>query len=271
LHDRAALAIGGARNPEPHLLNPFALLSSPYGIAYLVLIGVCIVHAVRAGNVFPWVYIIIFLPGIGSLIYLFAIIVPELFRSRAAARFARSTRTIADPHRSLRQATRAHELVGSVDSKRALAEEYLLRGAYKDAADIYAEAAQGQFKDDPALLLGLARARFLAGDPAAAQAALDTLQAADPSYVSADAHLLYARALEGQDKTADALAEYRRLVGYYPGEEARARFAMLLEKTGARDEAMDVYREIVKLLDGAPARYKKAQKEWGDIARRALR
>src|SRR6185437_6502462 len=198
LHDRAALAIGGARSPEPHLLNPFALLSSPYGIAYLVLIGVCIVHAVRAGNVFPWVYIIIFLPGIGSLIYLFAIIVPELFRSRAAARFARSTRTIADPHRSL-------------------------------------------------------------------------LQAADPSYVSADAHLLYARALEGQDKTADALAEYRRLVGYYPGEEARARFAMLLEKTGARDEAMDVYREIVKLLDGAPARYKKAQKEWGDIARRALR
>src|SRR6185437_3838425 len=149
LHDRAALAIGGARSPEPHLLNPFALLSSPYGIAYLVLIGVCIVHAVRAGNVFPWVYIIIFLPGIGSLIYLFAIIVPELFRSRAAARFARSTRTIADPHRSLRQAARAHELVGSVDSKRALAEEYLLRGAYKDAADIYAEAAQGQFRTIP--------------------------------------------------------------------------------------------------------------------------
>ena len=29
----------------------------------------------------------------------------------------------------------------------------MLRGAYKDAADIYRDAAQGQFKDDPALLM----------------------------------------------------------------------------------------------------------------------
>ncbi|HJW40247.1 MAG TPA: tetratricopeptide repeat protein [Rhizomicrobium sp.] len=253
------------------MLNPFALLSSPYGIAYLILVGICVVHAIRAGNVFPWIWIIIFLPGLGSLIYFFAIIVPELFRSRGAARFSRGARTIADPGRSLRLATRTHELVGSVDSKRALAEEYMARGAYHDAVDIYRDAAQGQFKDDPALLLGLARAQFLSGDPAGTQASLDALQAADPSFVSADAHLLYARALEGQGKTAEALAEYRRLAAYYSGEEARARLAMLLEKTGARDEAMDVYRQIVKLLDGAPSRYKKAQKEWGDIARRAVR
>jgi hypothetical protein len=46
---------------------------------------------------------------------------------------------------------------------------------------------------------------------------------------------------------------------------------MLLEKTGARDEARALYEEIVKLLDGAPRRYQQAQKEWGDIARRGLR
>ena len=253
------------------MLNPFALLASPYGIAYLVLIGLCIVHAVRSGNFFPWGYIIIFLPGIGSLIYLFAVLIPELFRSRSAAKFAGAAREAADPHRSLREARRAHELVGSVDSKRALAEEYMARGAYGDAVAIYADAAQGQFKDDPALLLGLARAHFMNGDPTAAQASLDALQVADPSFVSADGHLLYARALEGQGRTADALAEYKRLVGYYPGEEARARYAMLLEKTGAREEAREVYAQIVKLTDGAPSRYKKAQKEWADIAKRGLR
>ena len=97
------------------------------------------------------------------------------------------------------------------------------------------------------------------------------MQAADPSFVSGDAHLLYARALEGQGKNDEALAEYRKLVPYYSGEEARARYAMLLEKTGARDDARTVYLEIVKLLDGAPSRYQKSQREWGDIARRALR
>lgn len=237
----------------------------------LALMIACVVHAIRNGNVWPWIYVIVLLPGIGSLIYLFMEILPQMAKSRAAAKLGSNVRQMADPHRSLREAHRAAEMVGSVDAKRQLAEEYIARGAYADAVDLYRDAAQGQFKDDPALLLGLARAQFLNGDPAGAQASLDALQASDPSYVSADAHLIYARALEGQGKTADALAEYKRLVGYYPGEEARARYAMLLEKTGARDEAMDVYRQIVKLLDGAPPRYQKAQKEWGDIARRGAR
>lgn len=253
------------------MLNPLYYLESPIGIATLVLIGICIVHAVRRGNVFPWVYIIIFLPAIGSLIYLAAVIVPELFRSRGAAQLSARARQAADPNKSFREARRAAELVGSVDAKRALAEQYITRRDYAGAVAVYQEAAQGQFKDDPALLMGLARAHFLNGDPAAAQASLDALQAADPSFVSGEAHLLYARALEEQGKEDEALIEYRRLVPYFPGEEARARMGLLLDRTGAKDEARAVFAQIIKQLDGAPSRYQKAQKEWGDIARRALR
>lgn len=243
-------------------------------IIYLLptaLMVLCIVHAIRHGNVFPWIWIIVFLPGIGSLIYFFMEILPELTRTRQAAQAAAGLRQMADPGRSLREAHRAAEMVGSVDAKRTLAEEYMARGNYAGAVAIYQEAAQGQFRDDPALLQGLARAQFMSGDPAGAQASLDALQAADPNFASADAHLLYARALEGQGKNNEALAEYRRLIGYYSGEEARARFGQLLVKMGQRDEARAVYQQVVKSLDGAPSRYQKAQKEWGDIARRGLR
>lgn len=253
------------------MLNPLVYLENPLSLIPLALIVICVVHAVRRGNIFPWIYVIVFLPGIGSLIYIAIEIIPELLRGRAAARLKSGAAAAIDPNKSFREAHRTAQLVGSVDSKRALAEEYMARGAYADAVDIYQSTAVGQFKDDPALLMGLARARFLNGDPAGAQASLDALQAADPSFVSGDAHLLYARALEAQGKTDDALAEYRRLVPYFSGEEARARFAMLLEKTGARDEARALYQEIVKLLDGAPPRYRSAQKEWGDIARKGLR
>jgi hypothetical protein len=253
------------------LLNPLAYLENPLALIPLALIAVCVVHAVRRGNIFPWIYIIVFLPGIGSLIYLAVEIVPEIVRGRGAARVKSGAAAMIDPNKSFREAHRAAQLVGSVDSKRALAEAYMARGGYADAVEIYRDTAQGQFKDDPALLLGLARAQFLNNDPAGAQASLDALQAADPSLVSADAHLIYARALEAQGRNDEALAEYRRLVPYYSGEEARARYAMLLEKTGARDEARALYEEIVKLLDGAPRRYQQAQKEWGDIARRGLR
>lgn len=253
------------------MLNPLAYLENPLALLPLVLIAVCVVHAVRRGNIFPWIYVIVFLPGIGSLIYLAVEIIPEIVRGRGAARVKSGAAAMIDPNKSFREAHRAAQLVGSVDAKRALAEEYMARGAYADAVAIYRDTAQGQFKDDPALLLGLARAQFMNNDPAGAQASLDALQAADPSFVSGDAHLLYARALEGQGKNDEALAEYRKLVPYYSGEEGRARFAMLLEKTGAREEARAVYQEIVKLLEGAPSRYQKAQKEWGDIARRGLK
>ncbi|MGZ6021898.1 MAG: tetratricopeptide repeat protein [Rhizomicrobium sp.] len=253
------------------MLNPLVYLENPLSLIPLALIVICVVHAVRRGNIFPWIYVIIFLPGIGSVIYIAVEIVPELLRGRAAARLKSGAASALDPNKSFREAHRAAERVGSVDSKRALAEEYLARGAYADAVEIYRATAVGQFKDDPALLMGLARAQFLNNDPAGAQASLDALQAADPSFVSGDAHLLYARALEAQGKTDEAIAEYRRLVPYFSGEEARARFAMLLDKTGARDEARAIYQEIVKLFDGAPARYRQAQKEWGDIARRGLK
>jgi hypothetical protein len=231
----------------------------------------CIVHAVRNGRIFPWVYVIVFLPLVGCIAYFAVEIVPELLRSRTARSLSSNVRQMADPHRSLREKRREAELVGSVDSKRALAEEYVQRGGYGDAVVLYRSALSGQFRDDPALLMGLARAQFLSGDGAGAQASLDALKAADPNYVSSDAHLLYARALEEQGKLDEALSEYQQLVRYFAGEEARCRYAMLLDRLGKRDQAHQLYEGVLKSLDGAPRHYRRAQKEWGDIARAAIK
>lgn len=243
-------------------------LSSPIA---LILLVVCVVHAIRTGRVFPWIYIIIFLPVIGPLIYLGMEVVPELFRGRSARRFASGVGQMADPGRGLRNAYRSAELTGSVDSKRALADEYTQHGRYADAIAVYRDALQGQFANDTALLLGLAKAQFLSGDGAGAQASLDALQSADPNFSSADAHLLYSRALELQGKDQEAMEEYKKLVRYYPGQEARARYGLLLKKSGRAEEARALFQEVIKLLDGAPSRYVREQRQWGDLARQNLR
>jgi hypothetical protein len=236
----------------------------------LLMIG-CLIHAVVTQRYYPWIFIIAFLPGVGSLIYLVVEVVPGIFGARATTKLASGLRSAADPNRGLRQATRAVEMVGSVDAKRALADEQLARGRYQDAIAIYEGALVGQFSEDPALLRGLARARFLAGDGTGAEAALDTLKKTNPTYMEADENLLYARALEAQGKDQEALAAYRKIAPVYPGQEARCRYAMLLQKLGRNDEARPYFQEIVKSLDGAPRHYRRAQKEWGDIARAALR
>src|SRR5690242_5748401 len=124
------------------------LLYLLYSAAPIVLLIVCVVHAVRTGRIFPWIYLIIFLPLIGSLIYLGMEVLPEIMAGRRATRLGTQVRNLADPHRALREAHREAGLVGSVDSKRALAEQYMGRGRYDDARAIYNEALQGQFKED---------------------------------------------------------------------------------------------------------------------------
>lgn len=241
-----------------------------FGLPLLLEIA-CIVHAVRNGRVFPWIFVIVFLPLVGCIAYFAVEIVPELLGSRTARSLKSNVRQMADPGRGLREKLREVELVGSVDAKRALAEEYIGRGAYADAVALYRSTLTGQFRDDPALLLGLARAQLLSGDAANAEASLDALKAADAGAFSADAHLLYARALEEQGKTGEALREYEKLVRYFPGEEARCRYATLLEKTGEQARAKEVYGEVLKSLDGAPRHYRNAQKSWYDIARAAVK
>lgn len=246
-------------------------LTSPIGLLSLGLLVLCVVHSIRTGNVFPWIYVMVFLPGIGPLIYFCFVIVPELLRSRGADRIKRGAARAIDPDKDYRAAMREVEMVGSVDAKRALAEQLLQRGKYADAAEVYQSALQGQFATDPALLMGVARAQLLNGDGAGAQASLDALQKADPSFVSENAHMIYARALELQNRNDEAAEEYRRLIPYFAGEEARARLGLLLERMGRRDEAREVFAQIAKHLDGAPQRYRKAQREWGEVAARALK
>jgi hypothetical protein len=199
------------------------------------------------------------------------VIVPGMTRSRTATTLKRGAARAIDPNKDFRAAMREVEMVGSVDAKRSLAEQLMQRGQFTDAIELYRNALQGQFATDPALLVGLSRAQFLSGDGAGAQASLDTLQAADPKFVSESAHMIYARALELQGKNEEAANEYKSLVPYFAGEEARTRYATLLAKMGQQDEARALFAQVVKNLDGAPSRYRSAQKPWGDIARAALR
>jgi hypothetical protein len=174
----------------------------------------------------------------------------------------------ADPGRGYREKLRQVEQVGSVDSKRALAEECIRMGRFTDAVELYESAMQGPLgASDPTLLKGLARARMLSGDGAAAEALFVKLKEVDPAAFDADAELDYARALAAQGKNDLAVAQYEKVVSRYPGEEARARFGLLLESMGQEARAQALFQEILKSVKGAPSYYRSRQREWTAIAK----
>ena len=112
---------------------------------------------------------------------------------------------------------------------------------------------------------------MLSGDGAEAEALFLKLKAVDPAAFDADAELDYARALELQGKNDAAVRQYESVAARYPGEEARCRFALLLEKLGQEDRAQALFREIIASVKGAPRYYRSRQSNGRRIAKQHLK
>ncbi len=241
-------------------------------IAGLMLLAqlLCAVHAGRTGRPYYWIMLILFMPGIGMLAYFLIEIVPELTRSPGGRAAASSVVKLIDPERGYREALRQVQIASTTENKAVLAGQCLRSGRLDEAVGLYRELLTGLHATDPDLMLGLALALFEKHDYAEVQAMLERLRAANPGYRSADGHLLYARCLEMQGKSAEALFEYEALAAYYPGQEAKSRYALLLKETGQTEEARRLFQEVCQAVELMPKHARRVQKEWYEFARRQL-
>jgi hypothetical protein len=242
-----------------------ALAALVFGLQLL-----CMAHVIRTGRPSQWLFIILALPFAGCLAYFFLEILPELSRSRAARQAVRDIGAAIDPERDLRELAQRVTEADTVENRTALAEECLRRGRLTDARQLFQSCLTGPHATDHTLMLGLAQAQFALEDYAGACATLDRLRAAHPDLSCPEGHLLYARSKEQQGEVAQALIEYTALVGYYPGEEARCRLALLLQKTGRVAEARTLFEEVVRSVERASKFYRRTERDWNEVARRNL-
>jgi hypothetical protein len=181
-------------------------------------------------------------------------------RQNLANRFNRHVKLAADA-----------ETADTIANRVALADECLALGKFADAKRHYDHVIAQPLGDEPAYMVGRARAEFGLGRPARTVATLDTLREFWPDYQSADAHLLYARALDASGRTAEALAEYEALAGYFPGAEARVRWGQLLSRLGRASEAKTLFADVVAQMKRAPRYVRRMQATWIATAEAELR
>jgi len=238
---------------------PFLILS------YAIQAGL-IVHVLKTGRNTLWIWVL-FLPG-GMFAYLVVEILPGLLGGRTARRTARGFKNVLNPGADLRRYENEVRLTGGVASRKQYADELVRHGRHDEAIQQYREALTGLYEHDPNLLLGLAQAQFDKGDAVAARTTMDELRRHNPDFRSAEARLLYARALEKEGNVQKALTEYQVLAPSYPGAEAAVRYAQLLSAQGRHEEARKVARELLDQARLAPAHYRRAQRSWLDSAQR---
>lgn len=220
------------------------------GIGFHVIVALFFaVHAVRTHQNLYWLFILFAFPLLGSVVYFFAIYLPELRYSRGARVATRAVSQMIDPNRAVREARNDFDRAPTVQHRLRLGEALLEAGDAKEARQHFEQAATGPFAGDQAVLLGLARAQFATGDAAMAATTLDTLfEAHRPARRQPDPTLLYARALATGGAPA-ARAAFEQALACANDAAARCLYGeWLLAQGNAADKARarDLFDDILR-------------------------
>jgi hypothetical protein len=239
-----------------------------FGLSLLFSVGLC-VHAVRTGQPIYWLFIILMLQPLGGIVYLAAVIAPELIRGPTARRIGKSARETIDPGREYRQAKSDCQQSPSVNNQIRLAKAAAALGRHEEAEALYAKAAQGIHADDPVLLLGRATGLTELDRFAEALSLMDHLGLEERGRTPAAA-LTLARVYEGLGRMQEAETAYQWAAGRLPGLEGLARYAAFLAHVGRPAEAREIVTEMDTHVAKANPRFRKEARAWRDMAARTL-
>ncbi|UOD29061.1 PLDc N-terminal domain-containing protein [Massilia violaceinigra] len=184
------------------------------------------VHAVRSGRDMYWLLVLFCFPLLGSVVYFFAIYLPQSRLDQAIARAGRSVLGSLDPGRALREAREAFDLTPTAQNQTRLAGAMLDAGMTAEAAQQYEACLQGPFGSDPDIRFGAAQALLANAQAGESARMLTALRASHPAFHPEKLSLLLARAYSTAGRKNEAAAEFAHLVERFPGVETRVAYAV---------------------------------------------
>ena len=245
------------------------MLSSLFYLPTLLVVAVQVffaIHCVRNGKP-AWVIVILFFPVVGSLVYLFLEFLPEMRARGTVSSTARRVRDRINPAAEIQRLEDQVAVSNSLNNRLALARGYLRVGRGDEAVAIYRASLSGLYEDDPTVLSELAVALEHGGRSAEARETFERLRTSATT-LSTDQLLLSALIYESMGDLEGAAREYQAILQRpVIGEEARCRYALVLKQLGRHAEAHALFDEILRHSRLSPAHYRKAQKQWIEIAK----
>ena len=170
------------------------------------------VHAVRSGQNNYWLFILFVFPLLGSVVYFFAIFLPNSRLQRHARQLANSAVKALDPTREVREAQAAYDYSPTAQNEIRLAQAQLAVGNAPASLQHFEAAMKGPFAADQEIRWGAAQAAYQAGQPQVALKYLQTIAQTDVHYRAEPVGLLIAKsyAAMGDDDMARKSFDFAR-------------------------------------------------------------
>ena len=191
-------------------------------------------HAIQRDHGWHWVFLILFCPILGLMLYAYYVAIPELQYSQDADQAEPDAQPFCDAQSEIAYYQHKLDLADTVSNRIQLASALVKHGRPDEAIPLYEKSLQGPHKDDIQLSYGLAQATFAAHDFSRTHEILANLIEAHPQAKLQEEQLLYARTLEALEEFDTACAAYRELAAVYHGPEVKFQDGRLKALLGNR-------------------------------------
>lgn len=247
------------------------MFNGNYYYLILALEAICAIHSYRRGTLNRWIWLIVFIPVIGCLIYLYSEVLSN--RNSVGTQFKKTTVNISDtlnPSGKIKKLEEELHFTNTFANKIKLADAYLAAGDTQKAIDLYKSSLTGAFDENEYVMAQLIVAyyeqeRYDEVIPLAKK--LYKL----PQFARSQAHILYARSLENAGHPELAEAEFKLMKGRYSYFEARYQYGLFLMRQDRIEDAYDLFTEMLDEEKHLGPVEKKTNRQWLSKTKEELR
>ncbi|RAJ04055.1 hypothetical protein LX64_02932 [Chitinophaga skermanii] len=214
-----------------------------------------------------YIWILIFLPVIGGLIYLFKEFIPSVRSSS----FSAQMKEFFKPAASIEECQKRVRIADTVTNRLALADAYSKQKQYERAIATTQSCLTDYHAKDPGITLQLARLHFLNNQFEQSIAYFDRIAALNqPMLKKQDDELMYTRALVATGQTARAEEEFKRIIRVHHSIEAMYYYGMFLKKQSRFEEAKEQFTTAKTEIDLHPRYIRRQQMQWVRLSKKEL-
>jgi hypothetical protein len=232
--------------------------SNPY--FYYIVIGlqlICVIHCIRKGNQGYWIWLIVFLPVIGCIAYLFE----EIITKRGIKNVQSGIGNSLYPSGKIKKLEANLRFSDTFHNRVALADAYLYAGMHDKAIELYESSLTGNFTENDYVFSKLILAYFHKKDYEKV-IPLGKKLSGQPQFMRSRPHLFYALSLHYRGQHEAAETEYLKMRSKFANYEARYHYAKLLIHVNRHEEAHQILSDLLNEIPHLSYRERRENRQW---------
>ena len=236
---------------------------------YFITIGlqaVCAIHCIRKGKQNNWIWIIVFLPVIGSLAYIFT----EIFTGKELSNVQSGVGSVFNPGGRIKKLEKNLSFSDTFNNRIVLADAYLAAGQTGKAIELYESSLTGNFTENEYVLCQLVIAYYQVKRYSEIFPVAQKIYKL-PQFARSRQHILYATALGYAGHPEQAEKEFKMMKTRFSNYEARYQYSRFLADNKRTAEACDLLREMISESSHLSPRERRYNSNWFTLAKEELK